>query len=470
MSISLLKHSSPKSIEQQKKIIAQWQESPITRHYSFSDKRLWQKQEEVLWSVRNNKKTVVKSGNTVGKTWIAADVIFDFLSIYYPAKVITTAPGWTQVEGILWKEIALYYHQSKIPIGGDLLNTELKFNDEWFAMGISTNEVHRLQGFHSPYLLVVIDEASGVSPEIWEAVESLHSYRVLAIGNPLDNVGNFFNCFSSPQWNKITISCEEAVQWQDKFGKVPGLVTREWIDERAQEWGRKSALYDIHVRGEFPQEAKNALVSRALVEQCRKTKLDESEEDNTRVLVSDIATKHGSNETVIGYRYGHTVKDMKGWLRIPTTESADKLSYVQQKKKVMTTVIDSDGVGEGVSDTLISRKIPVTEFHGGSAQKAIDQNRFKNLRTQFYWTMAKKFEKGLYDLSMLPDKEYEILKNQLCSIRVKNPDPMGRIQIETKEDMQARGVTSPDFADTFMMMEYGWYMAKFADLRPRRYM
>src|SRR3990167_6154557 len=107
MSISLLKHSSPKSIEQQKKIIAQWQESPITRHYSFSDKKLWTKQEEVLWSVRNNKKTVVKSGNTVGKTFIAADVVYDFMSINYPSKVITTAPCYDDQTEILtndgWK-------------------------------------------------------------------------------------------------------------------------------------------------------------------------------------------------------------------------------------------------------------------------------------------------------------------------------------------------------------------------------
>lgn len=147
-------------------VLKRWQDSPVTRHYDFSNKRLWSKQEEVLWSVRKNKRTVVKSGNTIGKSFIAADVVMDWLSTHTEAKVITTAPTFTQVEEILWKEIRSYCFQSKIPIGVEPLNVQLKFNDNLFALGISTNETGRMQGFHSPHLLVVLDEASGISAEI----------------------------------------------------------------------------------------------------------------------------------------------------------------------------------------------------------------------------------------------------------------------------------------------------------------
>ena len=75
----------------------------------------------------------------------------------------------------------------------------------YFAIGISTDEVNRFQGFHSPHLLVLFDEALGVDPKIWEAAEGLHPHRFLAIGNPLNPEGTFFNCFSSELWNKITI-------------------------------------------------------------------------------------------------------------------------------------------------------------------------------------------------------------------------------------------------------------------------
>lgn len=442
----------------------------------FSDKKLWSKQEEILWSVRRNKYTVVKSGNTIGKSFIAADVALDFLLTYQPSKVITTATGWEQVEGILWKEIRLAHQSAKVPIGGELLATELKFSDEWFAKGISTNDTVRFQGYHSPYLLVIIDEASGVAPEIWEAVRALHPFRVLAIGNPLEISGEFFNAFQSTLWHKITVSCKECVNWQKVNGLIPGLVTQEWITESAEEWGVNSPQYKIHVLGEFPEETDDTLISRAWVDRAKKgldadgIKLDEElEEDSTRILSMDVATKHGANESVMGYRYGHTFKELKGYKQIPTTKSADILSSQFHIRNANFVVVDADGVGEGTSDILIDRSLPVIEFHGGYGQKAIDKTKFRNLRSQFYWIVAKKFEKGAYNLSALPEQIFEILKNQLCSIRVKPPDAMGRIQIETKDDMSARGIKSPDYADCFMMAEYGYWASKYADIKPWKY-
>jgi len=458
-------------------LVQGWYDNPFEKfHKSFFDNLLWDKQLEVIKSVKENKKTAVKSGNTCGKTYIAAWVALWFLITHKPSKVITTAPTFTQVEEILWKEIAGMIYKSKVPIDCELLKTELKFAPDWFAIGISTNEVNRFQGFHSPYLMVIIDEALGVASEIWEAIEGLHPYRVLAIGNPLDGAGNFYDCFSSPLWHKITINCQDCVNWQNEHGAIPGLVTQEWISERADEWGRGSPLFEARVLGEFPTEGPDTLISRAWVTRARmgldadgKPLEAENEEDVVRICGSDVATKHGACETVVGYRYGHTIIDLKGYLRISLTETKDKLRFLYSTKKTEAPVVDADGVGEGLPELLATERIPALEFRGGSSQQAMDNNRFQNLRSQFYWIVAKKFEKGLYNLKHLPDKEYEILKNQLCSIKQKSPDPRGRIRIETKEDMMARGIRSPDYSDCFCLLEYSWYMSKFAEVKEYRY-
>ena len=464
------------TIEDQDLCLKEWEENPLKWHESLFDNILWAKQKEVLESIRDNKKTAVKSGNTCGKTYIAAEAAVHFLLTHHPSKVVTTAPTFLQVEEILWKEIAGLVHRSKMPIDCELLKTELKFSDDWFAIGISTNEVNRFQGIHSPYLLVIIDEALGVAPEIWEAIEGLHPYRVLAIGNPLESAGNFYNCFSSPLWHKITISCEDCVQWQRDNQVIPGLVTQEWIDERVDEWGRGSALFQARVLGEFPTESPDTLISRAWVERARRGQdIDskpleaENEEDVVRLNASDVATKHGACETVVGYRYGHTIIDLKGFKNISLTETKDKLIWLYNKKQTSSPVVDADGVGEGLPELLATERVPCIEFRGGYGQHAIDDNRFKNLRSQFYWIVAKKFEKGLYNLKHLPEKEYELLKNQLCSLKVKPPDPRGRIRIETKEDLMARGIRSPDYADTFVLLEYGFYMAKYAEIKAYKY-
>ena len=84
--------------------------------------------------------------------------------------------------------------------------------------------------------------------------------------------------------------------------------------------------------------------------------------------------------------------DIYQGITIPIT--AQNIQHKYEIKQADTIVIDSDGVGEGVADIVESKKLGVQEFHGGYNSKATESNKFKNLRTQFYWLVAKKFEKS----------------------------------------------------------------------------
>jgi hypothetical protein len=84
------------------------------------------------------------------------------------ASSVTTAPTWTQVERVLWRAVHRVAEGSLIAYP-PLNQTELRLSPNNFAMGLSTNEGVRFQGFHGR-VLVVIDEAPGVSPDIWEAI------------------------------------------------------------------------------------------------------------------------------------------------------------------------------------------------------------------------------------------------------------------------------------------------------------
>lgn len=466
------------TLDQCKDIVAKWQASPIVRHYSFSDKRLWAKQEEVLWAVRKHKRTAVKSCNSAGKTFVAADVALDWLITRPSSIVVTTAPTFHQVETILWREIRHACFTAKIPIGATPLNTELKFSDKWYAVGISTDNPVNFQGKHSETgnLLVIIDEASGITQEIWEMVDALNPAAVLAIGNPLEATGPFADAFQSDLWHKITISAQDVIEWQRKNGKIPGLVTEEWVKDMADLHGIKSAWYRTHVLGEFPEQDEFALIERQWVDRARKgldcdgLALDDENEDAAYKIIScDVASKHGENESVVGYRFGHTFKDIKAFRKQTQTFLRDQIQSSYSATEANIVVFDSDGLGEPMAELMAECHVPSLEFHGGYGQKAIEGQRYRNLRSQFYWIVAKKFEKGLYNLKHLPDKEFEILRGQLCSIRVKAPDALGRFQIETKEDLMARQIKSPDYADCFMMSEFAHYMRKMSELRPMKY-
>ena len=171
-----------------KKLLKRIQQDPIWfNRQLWPDEPSWEKQEEIIWSVWKHKHTAVRSGNGIGKSHTAARVVLDFLYAWPNSKVVTTAPTWDQVEKILWAEIARQYNKSKYPLGGELIQTELNIGPEWRAFGLSTNQATRFLGHHAQKILVVMDEASGVSDEIDIATKSLltsEGAKELKIGNP----------------------------------------------------------------------------------------------------------------------------------------------------------------------------------------------------------------------------------------------------------------------------------------------
>ncbi|MCI0782676.1 MAG: hypothetical protein J4O03_13355, partial [Chloroflexi bacterium] len=135
--------------------------------------QLWSKQEEVLSALTHNRRVAVKSGNGLGKGFSAAVAVLWFLYCHDPAVVLSTAPTFRQVRHILWRQIHRLYRNSKTPLGGKMLETRWELADDRYAIGLSADTADQFQGFHSDNLLIVVDEAEGVSDEIYEAIESV---------------------------------------------------------------------------------------------------------------------------------------------------------------------------------------------------------------------------------------------------------------------------------------------------------
>jgi hypothetical protein len=138
-----------------------------------------------------------------------AEVVLWWITHQPEAIAITTAPSWTQVERLLWGEIhnAVYHSRIQYPKPS---TSALRLGPGRYAIGLSTNEGVRFQGFHGS-VLIVLDEAPGIRPEIWEAIEGIRAagnVRVLALGNPTITSGPFYEAFTSGRegWNLITIS------------------------------------------------------------------------------------------------------------------------------------------------------------------------------------------------------------------------------------------------------------------------
>jgi len=404
----------------------------------------WEKQKEILLSVRDNKYTAVRSGHGVGKTYIAARTGLWFLFSFYESIVLTTAPTWRQVKMLLWKEVHRACAGAKIEMGGKLLDTELHApaHAGWYMMGLSTDEPHKFQGFHAEHLLVIIDEASGVDRKIYDACQSVMTSancKMLAIGNPLEPSGWFFEAFQSPAWHKIHISSYDCPNITE--GKIiyPKLVTREWIDERIEEWGKDTPMFASRVLGEFPQAGTNALVPLSWMEY---------ETDRCQlvppVMGVDVA-RFGDDETVLCIRRGNIILDMQAYRKIDTMETCGKVISAMRRFgiKAQDVKVDDTGVGGGVTDRLREQGHHVKAVNFG--EKAQDSKAYHNLRAEIFWALRKALSPESDNRLSIPKIAGKV-KAQLSALKYKH-DSQGRIQIEAKDDYKKRVGRSPDWAD-----------------------
>ena len=422
----------------------------------------WQKQIEIIESVRDHRTTAVKSCHAAGKSFTAADVALWFLYAHNPSIVLTTAPTDRQVKGILWKEIRKSFQRAKYPLGGTILTQELKLSEDWFAWGFTAPDYDpdRFQGFHEIHLLVVADESSGVSDGIFEGIDGVltsEQARLLMIGNPTNPTGRFAKAFKSPDSNKISISAfdtpnftefgiteQDILQntWEGKITEnlpYPFLVTPRWTYERLHDWTALSPLWQAKVLAQFPEAGTDTLIPLHWVEAA----VDRQLKRTTPFELGVDVARYGSDETVIMFRQGSVVRTIKTMPMSSTMTVAGEVIKALRETGAKAAKIDAVGLGAGTFDRLEEQGQPAVEMQSGAASS--DPEVYLNTRAEWYWGLRSRFETGDIDI-----ENDAMLISQISNIKYKI-NSRGQIQIESKEDMKKRGLSSPDRADTLML-------------------
>ena len=413
----------------------------------FGDK-LWDKQKEIVESVRDNQYTLVQSCYGSGKSYSAARIALWYLYTHTPSKVICTSSSWDQVEKILFSEIATAYNKSKLPMGGTLLATNLKLEKDWFITGVSPKinvdqEATRFEGYHSPNVLVILDQAQGLNPKLWDVATALVSNersRILVLGNPTSPSGKFYNaCTNSGLWNKIKISAFDTPNIKQDKEIVPGLITQSWIDARIEEWGKLSSLYVTKVLANFPEESNDILIPLTWVESA---KVAQIKAEGAIGLGVDVA-RFGNSDTVFIVLKGNKVIEIYSYHGRDTMETAGNVKRFMRKYNIpdKAVCIDDTGVGGGVTDRLHDDGWEVVPIN--NQNKAEDPDHFYNISAEMHWAMRRLFETNNIDIPNHPKLTAQ-LSGRKYLVKAKGK---GVIQIESKQDMKARGLLSPDCAD-----------------------
>lgn len=294
----------------------------------------WSKQIEILETVRDCMRVAVSSGHKIGKSTTIAALALWFYCSFKDARVIMSSTTSRQVDQILWRELRMLRARSgrcvsckradpegfRIPRPcphsaliegeqGELARTGLKSPDFREIVGFTAREAEAVAGISGQNLLYLLDEASGIPDNIYQAIEGNRAggARIVLMGNPTKNEGEFFEAFFAKAhlYKTIRISSETTPNVISGQMLIPGLATREWIDEKKIEWGENGPLYRVRVKGEHAISEEGKIFSIHAIAEAE-LRWRETPESGRLFVGVDPAGETGSgDETAFAARRGN---------------------------------------------------------------------------------------------------------------------------------------------------------------------
>lgn len=454
--------------------------------------RLWSRQRVILESVRDNKRTAVPACHANGKSHLAARAIAWWVSVHPvgTAMAVTTATTFRQVRAILWSHLRRVH--SRHQLAGHTTQIEWRIGDDLVAYGFSPRDTDEtaVQGIHAPHLLVVVDEAGGISHTLGRAMESIMTgghTRMLAIGNPPTDLEDswFERACNSDLWTVLPVSAYDTPNFTGEHteicrscpAEVPAhnlashLVDRSWVNEVIQEFGAESPFVEARVHARFPKSAPNKVLPLSWVEAACENPTPTV--GNDIKLGVDIAAD-GGDEFVVARADGYTVT-----VRHRSSGSANQnavdvagvvLNHIReaendrQNRRIQAPIrvkVDTIGVGWGVVSIL--QRWRDEQMHQAVvigvnvSERAGEAAKFANQRAEMWWNARTLFQPQPVE-GAEPRQEVRLDADRRTVAQLTAPlyrsDSSGRIKIESKADMKRRGTGSPDRAEAVLLALY----------------
>ena len=308
----------------------------------------------------------------------------------------------------------------------------------------SKDSPEALQGYHGKHLLMIVDEASGVAEEVFEAASGSMSTPgaiMVMAGNPTRLTGTFYDSHhrQAHLWTRFHFSCVDSP-----------LVAESYPIEIIDKYGEGSNQHRIRVLGDFPTQEDDTLISLSDITAAIE-RIIPIDENADLVYGLDIADK-GNDLSIKCRRRGDNALSLDIVKNKNTTDLIGMTLRSAHKENADIINLDEIGIGAGVRDGLQEQKrtlCPRVKVCGICfAGKAKSQKDYHNIRAEGYCEIRDRFISG--EISIPDDPE---LVAELSTIRY-TVTSAGRILIEPKEQMKKRLGRSPDRADGLVLAFY----------------
>ncbi len=409
------------------------------------------------------RKFTIRAMHGPGKTFLAALAIVWFFTAFQPDRPSpATAPTIKQLKDRLWPCIrnVQYGMNEFFRSMFEVRSTTVIWNNNpnWKVVAETGAKPENVQGYHANFMLIVVDEASGVDEEIFPVIESSLSVGIivllLLIGNPTKNMGTFADSHLKEKvakyYHKIHVDLS-------KTTRVPA----KWVKEMGEKYGVTSPVYQVRCLGEFADEDENQLMSLSWLESAR-IRAYRPDGSIPRQRLSIDVSDGGANFTVIthsiryqSFTFFKKQKQYSFAKGIATTKAANEAKRWftdagMRKENGDDIVVDSIGVGTGVTSELVSAGYPVIMYKGGAVSD--DPKLWRCRRVQSYMVLRDNLRDGTIVMAedFVAEDEWDDFDGQMCSIKGK-PGIEKVEDLLTKKEMIDKGIMSPDRADSMAM-------------------
>ena len=392
------------------------------------------------------------SGRGIGKSALVAWLINWFLTTRIGASVVVSANTEDQLRKVTWPELdkwttmglnAHWWEVSGISLKpakwlAELVERDLKKSSKyWGADGKlwSEEKPESYAGTHNhDGMMVIFDEASGIPDPIWSVAQGFFTEPTFnrfwfAFSQMRRNSGHFFEIFNK----KRDLWDSEQIDARTVEGTDPNAY-RDIIDE----YGADSDEARVEVYGLSPQSDDESFIG---IDRINKAANRHPLKDTTAPIVIGVDPAAFGDKFTIYVRQGLSTLAIRRFKLtdddIGTMEGVGHVIDAIQEFKPALTVIDETGMGIVFKNRLTEQKYKVRGVN--FSWKAHDSKRFGNRRAEMWGAMRKWLENG----AIPPDKH---LMTDLAGPK-KKPDSRNVMFLESKRDMKARKLASPDSAD-----------------------
>ena len=402
-------------------------------------------QEKALYAVRDNDRVAIRSGHGIGKTAFLSWLILWWVLTRSPSRIACTANTASQLSDILWAEVAKWHR--RMPDGLKELievtsaKVELTGQDSFAVARTARRETpEALQGFHSPNMLFLVDEASGVDDIIFEVGEgamSTEGAKTVMTGNPTRTSGYFYEAFNKMKNSFFTMKVASSDSSQ---------VGPKFIEDMKAKYGEDSNIYRVRVLGEWPEADDDVVIPLHLLQSAAER--DQVPAETTPVVWGLDVARFGTDKSALCKRKGNVVTEpIKSWRNKDLMEMCgiilNEYETTTWSDRPVEILVDSIGLGAGVVDRLTELDLPVRGIN--VAESASMGERYGRLRDELWFLGKEWFEARDCTIPNQEELIDDLSKPRFSFLS------NGKLKVEGKDEMKRRGLNSPDLADAFCL-------------------